>query len=368
MSEAMALPGVSPMPDGPIEGPAAWRRADMETDTSWRYSLSDSEIRELDDAMRSTMAQGLGIIEINSANFPLPRLGDRLRQLRGEVLHGRGFSLIQGLPIGAYSKEEAARVFFGIGAHMGSLRSQNAEGHVLGHVCDLSHDYKNDADLRAYRAAGPLRFHTDSVDIVGLFCLRAAMRGGESKIVSAATIHNEMLKRRPDLVPELYRPIHRDRRGEVPEGKDPWWIMPIFQWYEGRINSHFSKVYIKSAERFPEVPRFSKAQLETFDLIEEIAEDPLNHVSIEFKEGDLQFIHNHEILHSRGDYRDWDDPDRRRYLLRLWICPPNGRPLPPAYAERYGSTVIGDRGGIVCPGTEFRAPMEPITRTDDDHG
>jgi len=227
--QASLLPDISPMPDGPIEGPAAWRRADMEADTSWRYHLTDDDIRELDEAMRSTMAQGLAIIEIDRSNFPLPTLGGRLRQLREDILNGRGFSLIRGVPVEDYSLEQSARIFFGIGAHMGSLRSQNADGHVLGHVCDLSHDYKNDADLRAYRAAGPLRFHTDSVDIVGLLCLRAAMEGGESKIVSAATIHNEMLKRRPDLVQELFRPIHRDRRGEVPEGKDPWWIMPIFQ-------------------------------------------------------------------------------------------------------------------------------------------
>jgi hypothetical protein len=360
MAEIDPLPGVSPMPEGFIEGPTAWRRADIEHDTSWRYNLSEAEIRELDNAMRSTMAQGLDIIEINRANFPLPTLGDTLRQLRNELIEGRGLTQIRGVPVGDYSKEESARLFFGIGAHMGSLRSQNAEGHVLGHVCDLSHDYKNNADLRAYRAGGPLRFHTDSVDIVGLLCLQAAREGGESKVVSSATIHNELLKRRPDLVPELYRPIYRDRRGEVPEGKDPWWIMPIFQWYEGRINSHFSEVYIRSVERFPEAPRFTKAQLETLDLIQEIAEDPENYLTMEFKEGDIQLVHNHEILHSRHHYRDWDDPARRRYLLRLWICPPNGRPLPPAYAERYGNIDIGDRGGIICPGAELKAPLDPI--------
>jgi hypothetical protein len=360
MNETTVFPDLPAMPDGPLEGPSAWRADDMARDTSWRYDLSDAEIGELDDAMRSTVAADLEIIEIDRTNFPLPNFGDRLRQLRGDVMDGRGFVQIRGIPVGDYSKEEAARVFFGIGGHLGSPRSQNAEGHVLGHICDLSHDFLNDADLRGYRAGGPLKFHTDSVDIVGLLCLRAARKGGESKLVPAATIHNEMLKRRPDLVPELYRPIHRDRRSEVPEGKDPWWIMPILQWYEGRLFSHFSEVYIRSVERFPQVPRFTAAQIEAFDLIEEIAEDPANHVAIDFREGDIQFIDNHTMLHGRHDYRDWDDPARRRYLLRLWICPPDGRPLPPAYAERYGAIDIGDRGGIVCPGTEFKAPLEPI--------
>lgn len=349
-----------PIPDGPISGPSAWRACELERDTSWRYDLSEAEIEELDRAMRATVDNGVDIIDIDRFNFSLPVFGDRLRQLRRTVMEGRGFTQIRGIPVGDYSKEEAARIYFGIGAHIGSPRSQNAEGHILGHVCDLGHDYLNDGNLRGYRAGGPLPFHTDSVDLVALMCLRAAMEGGDSKLVSAATIHNEMLKRRPDLVPELYRPIHRDRRGEVPEGKNPWWIMPIFQWYQGRLYSHYSEVYVRSVERFPEVPRFTEAQSETLSLIAEMAEDPQNHIAIPFKEGDIQLLDNHTILHGRYDYRDWDDPDQRRYLLRLWLCPPNGRDLPPAYAERYGAIDIGDRGGIICKGTELKAPIDPI--------
>lgn len=348
------------MPAGPIEGLSAWRAADLKQDTSWRYTLSQTEIDELDAAMRSTIDAGLNIIEIDQAGFPLPSFGDRLLELRRDVMDGRGFVQIRGIPVDSYSKEEAARVFFGIGAHFGSLHSQNAEGHVLGHVVDIGHDYLNDGNLRGYRAGGPLKFHTDSVDLVALLCLREAREGGHSKLIPAATVHNEMLKRRPDLVAELYRPIHRDRRGEVPEGKDPWWIMPIFQWYQERLYSHFSEAYVRSVERFPEVPRFTQAQHETFDLITEITQDPSNHIAVPFEAGDIQLLDNHTMLHGRGDYRDWDEPEKRRYLLRLWICPPNGRPLPPAYAERYGNIDIGDRGGIVCKDTEFKAPLDPI--------
>lgn len=346
------------MPGGRIKGPAAWRADDMARDPVWRYDLSAAEISELEGAMRAS--RDVPIIEISRSNFPLPRLGPKLLELRDRVMDGCGFVQMRGLPVRNYSKEEAARIFFGVGAVMGSLRSQNGEGHILGHVCDLAHDFHNDANLRGYRAGGPLKFHTDSVDIVALMCLKAARVGGESKLVAAATIHNEMLKLRPDLVPELYRPIHRDRRGEVPEGKDPWWIMPIFQWDGGNIFSHFSGMYIRSAERFDKVPRFTEAQLETIGLIEEIADDPANHVAVDFLEGDMQFVNNHTLLHGRADYQDWDDPAERRYLFRLWICPPNGKPLPPAYAERYGDIQIGDRGGIVCPGTEFKAPLDPI--------
>ena len=71
-----------------------------------------------------------------------------------------------------------------------------------------------------------------------------------------------------------------------------------------------------------------------------------------------QFIHNHVTLHDRTDYEDWPEPERKRHLLRLWLCPPNGRPLPPAFTDRYGGTEIGNRGGIMVPGVQLVTPME----------
>ena len=65
----------------------------------------------------------------------------------------------------------------------------------------------------------------------------------------------------------------------------------------------------------------------------------------------MQFVHNHTILHDRTAFEDWPEPERKRHLLRLWLAAPGARPLPPVYAERYGSVEIGNRGGIICPGT-----------------
>src|SRR5215470_13202344 len=86
--------------------------------------------------------------------------------------------------------------------------------------------------------------------------------------------------------------------------------------------------------------------------------DPANYLDIEFKPGDIQLIHNHVILHDRTDYEDWPEPERKRHLLRLWLCPPNGRPLPGAFDDRYGGTEIGNRGGIMVPGVKLVTPME----------
>ena len=223
------------MPDGLITGPSAWRAGDMGRDQVWRYDLSQAEIRELEDAMRAT--RGQPIIEIDQASFPLPNLSKRLLSWRDEVMHGCGFVQVCGLPVGEYSKEEAARIFFGVGVHLGSLRSQNAEGHVLGHVCNLEHDFHNNANLRGYRGGGPLKFHTDSVDIVALMCLQAAKEGGESWIASSIAVYNRIRETRPDLLAPLIAGFQYDLAGkgrtadEVTNSR-----VPVYSWHEGILS------------------------------------------------------------------------------------------------------------------------------------
>ena len=346
--------------DGPIDGPAAWYAPDLERSDDWIYTLSDAEVDELDAALRVSQRQCPDFIAMRAADFPLPTLAPKLTAIAEDVMKGRGLALLRSIPVERYSRDEVARIYFGIGRHMGTLRSQNGRGHLLGHVCDIGHDHHSNANQRGYAAAGPLSFHTDSVDIVALLCLSPAKTGGESKVVSSVTVHNEIWKRRPDLAPLMFKPVFRDRRGEVPEGKDPWWIMPVYQWYGGELFSHYSGMYIRSAERFPDAEPLSAAQSELFDLIDEICEESAVCLRTPFAKGDIQFVNNHRIFHGRESYEDWPEPERHRHLLRLWICPPHGPALPPAYAERYGDITIGNRGGIIVPGSQLKVPLTPF--------
>ena len=66
------------------------------------------------------------------------------------------------------------------------------------------------------------------------------------------------------------------------------------------------------------------------------------------------------MLHDRTDYVDWEDEDKKRHLLRLWLAIPGARPLPEIFKERYGKIDIGDRGGIIVPGSKLNAPLNPV--------
>ena len=147
----MALNGAGIAARKPVEAASAWIGATLKQHpASWTYRLSDAEIAELDDATYAARRSGLDLPAISRRHFPLPTLGPTLERLRGEVLDGRGFVLIRGVPVEGRSMLDAATAYWGIGAHIGNARSQNAMGHLLGHVRDLG-------QLRRRQAIAPLR-------------------------------------------------------------------------------------------------------------------------------------------------------------------------------------------------------------------
>ena len=341
-----------------VSGLSVWYGRDLQQRTDWIRTFSAAELADLDAAVRAFKASGTPLADISPARFALPVLGPVLGEILSELLEGRGFTMLRGFPVDRYTREEQAIAYLGLGSWFGRARSQNAKGHLLGHVKDLGLDIK-DPKVRYYQTSRKLEYHTDSVDVVGLLCLKTAKSGGESYIASSMAIFNEILKRRPELVPSLFEPYPTDRRGEVPEGMQPWFEMPIFHRHAGKLSCIYVRQYIESAQQhFPEAKRLTRAQVEAMDLMDELLNDPQIHLSMAFLPGDMQFLHNHQILHSRNDFENWPEPERHRHLLRLWLAPPGGRPLPEIFAPRYGSVRPGERGGIVVKGTTPRVPLE----------
>jgi hypothetical protein len=337
-----------------IDAPCAWYGPALNAQRDWLIELSSVEIAEIEAAVQQTNCD---IPSLQAADFPLPVLSARLAAWRDEVLDDRGFVLLRGLPVERWTRQAAAIAFYGLGAHLGRALPQNAQGHVLGHVKDLGHSSR-DPHTRIYQTRERQTYHTDSCDIVALLCLQPAKRGGLSSLVSSTTIYNEMRQRRPDLLAELFKPIETDRRGEIPVGALPWFNIPVFNWHAGLLSAIYQRQYIESARRFAAVPPLTPRQIEALDLFDALANDLALHLLMEFRRGDVQLVHNHTLLHDRTAFEDWPEPERRRHLLRLWLAPPQARPLPPIYAERYGSVTPGARGGVNVAGARLIAPLE----------
>ena len=322
-----------------VEDRSAWYGQDLANRDEWIEHLSADEIAEVEE------------------DGSLPSLAPRLHRILDEVLNGRGFVLIRALPAERWTRRQAAMAFLTIGACLGNLRMQNAEGHLLGHVRDLGRS-SDDPNTRIYQTRERQTHHTDSCDVVGLMCLRTAKSGGLSSLVSSTMIFNEMRRRRPDLLRVLMEPIETDRRGEIPEGGKPYFNIPVFNYHDGLVSAIYQRQYIESARRLPGVPPLTPLQSEALDLLDELANDPKLNLMMELQPGDIQLVHNHTILHDRTAFEDYPEPDRKRHLLRLWLAPLTARPLPQVFAERYGSVTPGRRGGVVVPGSAPTIPFE----------
>tara|TARA_B110000196_G_scaffold102838_1_gene89403 strand:- start:6611 stop:7645 length:1035 start_codon:yes stop_codon:yes gene_type:complete len=335
----------------------SWLGSDLQDRQDlWKTYLSLELIDDLEQAANNFLSLGIDVSEINPDNFPLRIFNKHLSELSIKLLDGIGFEVITGLPVYRYSAEMIAIIFCGIGAYLGDARSQNSDGHLLGHVRDIGAN-PNDQNTRIYQTSQRQTFHTDSADVVGLLCVNEAKEGGDSLLVSAVTIFNLIVELRPDLVEYLFDPIATDRRGEVPTGELPFLTIPPLSLENNLLTVFYQRQYIDSAQRFSGVLKLSKKHIEALDLFDSLANNTSLHLSMRLRPGDMQFVYNHAFLHDRTGFVDWTDSSKKRHLLRLWLSMPNDRDLPECFKQRYGSIEVGNRGGIITQKTKLQVPF-----------
>ena len=322
---------------------SAWQSADFAKDDSWIYVLKSDEIDDLENAIKQVAERDLAPGEFAKQDFPLPVLGPTLQECLEELENGRGFVLVRGIPVDLYDDSALYRLYWGLGTHLGGPITQNNRGERIVEITDRGVTYG--PGVRGYTTRARLMPHSDAADLVALFCIHPARKGGESCIASGMTIFNELLENNPEFLPVLEQGFHHNMRGEGVSG-DPNETtrnaIPVFSFFEGRMSCHFNRrLILEGAEkRGQPLDEHARAAIEH---INELALRDDIRFDMDFQAGDVQLLNNHIIMHSRFDYEDYTEPSKRRRLLRLWTNMPNGRPLAPEYADR---TNNGPRGGM----------------------
>ena len=302
-----------------LEPQCAWTAADVADEAVWTEVLDAGEQAELDAALRTALAKSDDVLEIERDDFPLPTLHDRLLDIERELIDGRGFVRIRGIDRARYSQAEMEVLYWGIGTHLGLPWEQNKHGHVLGDVTDQN-KATDDPTARGNELGGvALPFHCDGSDLVGLLCLENGIRGGLSMVASSVLIHNRLVEERPDLAAALCEPFPYDFRGEQPDGGPPFYSLPVFTEWEDRLYVRAIPPYILASQRHADAPRLTALQQEALTALVTMADDPANHVKMELRPGDMQFINNFHVLHGRTAYADDRGAGQIRHLKRLWL-------------------------------------------------
>ena len=350
---------MSTMSAEPMAGPEAWLGKDMAASTDWIRTVSGEAVAEMQAAHRGLERRALAWPDFGREDFPLPTFARELAAVLDELERGRGFALVRGIPVDGCPEAQLKSLYWGLGVHLGQARYQNAQGELIGEVRDEYRRYGEVNELTTdtalgrssrskARSSGPLRFHTDRCDVVSLLCVRRARAGGLSRIVSAVSVSNAILARRPDLHAVLCHDYWRSRQGEEAGGERKIFAMPVFAVHEGKFTTQYSRTFVEAAQKLADVPRLSPAQDEALDLHAAVCEELA--FTMDLQPGDLQLLNNHVIYHSRTAYEDEDGRDRDRLLLRLWLSPSNSRALPPGFEVLWGTTAPGvPRGGIAQP-------------------
>jgi hypothetical protein len=328
--------------------PRAWYAQDASGDDSWIQRLSAEEVDGFDVAMRHAAKLGKPFLEMSSADFPLPAPAlAALRRAFAATQQRWGMCLLKGFPVERWTEDETRLACWGIGLHTGVARTQNRASQVMNDVRDAGGTYRV-KNGRGYNSNAGLDFHIDSCDVVALLCRRTAKSGGQSKVTSSIALRDEVARLRPDLIPVLMQPFYHSYQSAQAPWQPPFYKCPILGsdpvYFALRSNR---KTMTAAQNEFEEVPRFTPQQIEALDLLDELLPDPRLCYSMSLEAGDMQLLNNYVNIHSRTAFEDFDEPDRKRHLLRLWLAIPGSQPLPPEFEDYYGDRRAGAvRGGL----------------------
>jgi len=320
----------------PIEHPSAWRTADVADDRAWRVELGAADIAEIERALAGVQRRGLSAGQFAAGDFPLPTVDRVLQRCRDDVLNGRGFVLLRGLPVAGRELETIRTLYWGIGLRLGTPVTQNQNGDLMAEISDRGLDVTA-LNVKPSQTNAEQRPHSDPADVVALLCVRRPESGGLSRIASSLAIYNEILAHHPDYLEVLHRGFHHDLRGDAakdsPYGVTPQPI-PIYRCRDGVVSSVFNASTIKDAQR--RMPTGVPAhEMAAVDHIVELAHRDDLRLEMDFQPGDMQILNNYTVLHWRTAFVDGADAAKKRLLYRFWVNVPGARPVDPALAAGY---------------------------------
>jgi alpha-ketoglutarate-dependent taurine dioxygenase len=307
-----------------IEGASAWKRADIR-EQDYRVVLDGACLDEIRRVVDEIRAHPLPTILRSPADFDMTNCHAAMAEVRRILKEGVRFAVVDRLPVEELSKPEAETVYWLLSSMVARPVAQKLDGTMIYDVHDTGQQALPGSGIRPDKTNIEIRFHIDNAynttppEIVGLLCLKAAKSGGVSRVLSFHTVYNELLARHHELIPRLYQPFWFDRQREFFPGEADTFFAPVFDTAGGgELRARFSVHQINSGYAMKGAPVDNEGAAALAATLE-IFEDPEVSIDFEFQPGEIQFVDNRTLGHSRTEFDDWPEPERRRHLVRLWL-------------------------------------------------
>ncbi len=306
----------------PLDSPMTWAAETM-LENDGRIVLGDACLAELEAAAVAIEANPLPAEALTPMDFEMPSCRAAMTHVYDQICNGIGFAIIDRLPVDHLSVDAATKLYWLLMSMVSRPVAQKWDGTMIYDVLDTGKQALAGNGVRSSKTSGGQGYHTDNAfnlppDFVALFCLQTAKAGGVSGLISFETVHNLLREEFRDLLPRLYEPFYFDRQMEHAPDDVRLSFKPVFQCDGERVFANFSPRLVAQGYevKHEDMDTPSRAAIEALVAVSERA--GLGK-SFDFARGQIQVVNNKRLGHRRSAFQDWDEPERRRHLVRIWL-------------------------------------------------
>jgi alpha-ketoglutarate-dependent taurine dioxygenase len=309
---------------GRFEGAEAWTAATFDT-ARWRVVLPPECRAELDRALATYRQNPLPTVLLDPAEFALAACAALMRDVRRRLEDETRFVLLDRLSVEAMTKEEAKALYWLLCSLLARPVSQKlVDGTMVYDVHDTGVVATAGSGIRPDKTNIEITLHNDNSynpnppDFMGLMCLRTALSGGISRVISFHALHNYLQAQSQNALARLYEPFWFDRQREHLPDEAPTYAAPMFAYEDGRLRTRLALFQMKNAAVMRGEP-IDEAGRVAVAAVEDALARPELCASFDMAPGQIQFLNNLAVGHSRTAFVDHDEPERRRHIVRIWM-------------------------------------------------
>jgi len=306
----------------PTLSPRAWLGPQLR-DEDFVVGLPAECLAELDGVVAEQRKAPVPTLILVPEHFELSACRRWMAGIKERLDHGLGFVILDRMPVDRWSKRELTDIYWLLGSLLEPPVAQDWPGTM---IYDVRHDGQPyTGETRTALTPEGLDMHNDSSmgeappNYISLLCLNTAKSGGKSSLSSAYAAQNHFITEHPELLDRLYRPFYRHHQEyqAADAGKNNWY--PIFGTEpDGGLRIRFNARVIRRG--YAKTGRvLDNEGVQAVDIMDAFLGDPAHRHDFFMEPGQMQILNNRFIVHGRTPYVDFDEPEKRRHLLRLWL-------------------------------------------------